>query len=232
MYHIHSYPSRNKLDEALANAIVDQLKEGIKLRGQASLAVSGGKTPLNLFNVLSQKQLDWSKITVTLVDERWVDDKQEASNAHLVKTHLIQNNAKNARFVGLKNNAKTPFDGEHDTEQVLRDQVSLPVDVLILGMGDDGHTASLFPHANNLKKGLDMHSGRLSIGMTPTDAPHDRITMTLPLIMSSRHIYLHIIGDQKKTVLDQALKSKDADIMPIRAILHQSSKPIEIYWAK
>jgi len=231
MYHFHDYSSINKLNEALTAAIIKQLEEAISLRGNASLAVSGGKTPIRLFTSLSQKLIDWAKITITLVDDRWVDENHEASNARLVKTHLLQNCAKKAHFVSIKNNADTPFEGEKNAEKLLRQQVLLPIDVLILGMGDDGHTASLFPHTENLASGLDMYSGRLLIGVTPPNAPYDRISMTLPLILSCRHIYLHIIGENKKQVLKKALQNND-NSMPIRAVLQQNHKLIEIYWAE
>lgn len=232
MYHFHNYSSIDKLNEALTTAIIEQLEEAISLRGSASLAVSGGKTPIRLFVTLNQKLIDWSKITITLVDDRWVDENHEASNARLVKTHLLQGCAKKAHFVSIKNDANTPFDGEKNAEKLLRERVPLPIDVLILGMGDDGHTASLFPHTENLASGLDMHSGRLLIGVTPPNTPYDRISMTLPLILSCRHIYLHIVGENKKQVLKKALQNNDNDSMPIRAILQQNQKLIEIYWAE
>lgn len=232
MYTLHTFSSKNELDVTLASAITKQLDEAIALRGKASLAVSGGKTPIHLFKQLSQSVIDWSKVTVTLVDDRWVDENDEASNTHLVKTYLLQNSAKAAHFVSLKTHSNTPFDAENDVEKLVQRRLSLPIDVLILGMGDDGHTASLFPYAAHLANGLDMHSDRLFIGIKPLEAPHERISMTLPLILSSRHLYLHIVGASKRQTLEKALQDDDIHAMPIRAVLLQQKTPVEIYWAE
>ncbi|WP_392566743.1 6-phosphogluconolactonase [Utexia brackfieldae] len=230
MYHLNEYHSTAELNHALAHDIITQLSQAIALRGKASLAVSGGRTPTELFKLLSQQTLDWDKVYITLVDDRWVDEHDEASNARLVKSHLLQNNASKAHFVGLKTAASSPFDGEKESELRLQQTIPLPFDALILGMGDDGHTASLFPHAANLANGLDMHSGRTLVGMTPLTAPLDRISLTLPTILASRQLYLHLVGENKKQVLSQASAGKDINDMPIRAVLHQDKTPLSIYW--
>lgn len=232
MYHLNEYDSTIQLNTALAQDIVTQLSQAITLRGQASLAVSGGKTPTELFKLLSQQTLDWDKVFITLVDDRWVDEHDEASNARLVKSYLLQNNAAKAHFTSLKTSAKTPFEGAQEAQAHLKQSIPLPFDVLILGMGDDGHTASLFPHAANLANGLDMQSGNTLVAMTPLTAPLDRITLTLPTILASRQLYLHLVGENKKQVLKQALSGHDIHDMPVRAVLHQDKTPLTIYWTK
>ncbi|MFQ1005780.1 6-phosphogluconolactonase [Gilliamella sp. CG22] len=230
MFTLNRYANSQVLNVELTARIVNDLKQAIEQKGHASIAVSGGKTPIPLFTLLSQQDLAWNRVYITLVDDRWVDDTDDASNEKLVMTYLLQNKAKLANFVGLKNSCDNPFDGAEVTEQLL-DKVPMPFDVLILGMGEDGHTASLFPGADNLKLGLDMHSNRKVIGMTPLTAPLDRITLTLPIILSSKNIYLHLVGESKINVLEQAEQGTDFNQMPIRAVIQQDNVNVIGFWA-
>ncbi|WP_392560538.1 6-phosphogluconolactonase [Orbus mooreae] len=229
MFTLNQYASSDELTQNMVKHIVAALNKGIAERGMASIAVSGGKTPIPLFKLLSQQELPWSKVYITLVDDRWVDDTDDASNEKLVLSYLLQNQAKLANFIGLKNSAATPFEGELEAQQKLA-EVPMPFDVVILGMGEDGHTASLFPHAKNLAAGLDMHSGKLVMDMTPLTAPLDRITLTLPAILNSQNIYLHLVGESKKVVLDKATQGKDITDMPIRAVLQQDKVKVIGFW--
>lgn len=229
MFTLKKYPNSQLLIEDLAAYIVKDLKQAIEKKGHASIAVSGGKTPIPLFKLLSQQDLDWHNVFITLVDDRWVDDTDDASNEKLVLTYLLQNKAKLANFVGLKNSCDNPFDGAEITDKILN-KIPMPLDVLILGMGEDGHTASLFPGAANLRAGLDMKSGRKVVGMTPLTAPLDRITLTLPTILDSQNIYLHLVGESKMQVLQQAEKGYDINQMPIRAILQQNKVNVIGFW--
>lgn len=229
MFTLKKYPNSQLLIEDLAAYIVKDLKQAIDKKGHASIAVSGGKTPIPLFKLLSQQDLDWHNVFITLVDDRWVDDTDDASNEKLVLTCLLQNKAKLANFVGLKNSCDNPFDGAEITDKILN-KIPMPLDVLILGMGEDGHTASLFPGAANLRAGLDMKSGRKVVGMTPLTAPLDRITLTLPTILDSQNIYLHLVGGSKMQVLQQAEKGDDINQMPIRAILQQNKVNVIGFW--
>ena len=133
---------------ALANQVAGLLRAAIKERGRASLVVSGGATPVPFFAALSAQALDWQQVTITLADERWVDPADPDSNEQLVRRHLLQNRAAAARFVGLKTGAITAVQGEKECGARLA-LVPRPFDALILGMGNDGHTASLFPQASN-----------------------------------------------------------------------------------
>lgn len=229
MFTLNKYPNSQLLIEDLTAHIVKDLQQAINNKGHASIAVSGGKTPIPLFKLLSQQDLDWHNVFITLVDDRWVDDTDDASNEKLVLTYLLQNKAKLANFVGLKNSCDNPFDGAKITDKILN-KIPMPFDVLILGMGEDGHTASLFPGAANLMAGLDMKSGRKVVGMTPLTAPLDRITLTLPTILDSQNIYLHLVGESKMQVLEQAEKGDDINQMPIRAILQQNKVNVIGFW--
>jgi len=198
---INNFTDRTSLVNELSDRIGSLLTAGITDNGQASLAVSGGSTPVELFEQLSGLDIPWQDVVITLVDERWVDPSDPDSNENLVRTHLLQNNAAAAKFRGMKNSAATASEGETACAEVLQ-KIHRPFDVLILGMGGDGHTASLFPGAVKLSQATDMHSGEICIGIAPVTAPHERMTLTLPEILASRQIFLHITGQDKRDVLE------------------------------
>jgi 6-phosphogluconolactonase len=224
------FENTSALDIALAGKVAAMLAADIESSGSGSLVVSGGRTPMGFFHLLSQQQLDWSAVTITLADERWVDNQHKDSNEKLVRENLLINEAHRANFIALKNSAADATDGEADLEYALASVG--PFTVVILGMGDDGHTASLFPGAEALALGLDMNSGRTAIAVTPTEAPHQRISMTLPRLLDSKQIIIHISGAGKQTVLQAAQAGEDIAELPIRAILNQQTAPLSIYWAK
>lgn len=228
MYQLHEYDTSTAMNTALATAIGTDLQNAINLQGKASLALSGGPVTIELFQILSNIQLPWDKVYITLVDERWVDKHHEDSNERLIHTHLLQNKAKSAHFISMTTDAENPYDGVEEISKRLLQHLPLPIDVLVLGMGDDGHTASLFPHAANLSKGLDMHSHKIVIDMKPLTAPHDRISLTLPVIVGSRNLYLQLSGAKQEKIFQQALDGNDTNDMPIRAVLQQRPE-LEIY---
>lgn len=227
----HNFPDRSNLTDKLAAAIANVLATGISDRGKASLAVSGGSTPVDLFHKLSAVDIAWKQVFITLVDERWVEAGDADSNEKLVRTHLLQNKAAAASFVGMKNGAATANAGEAECEEQLR-TVPLPFDVVILGMGGDGHTASFFPGAENLAAATDMHSNKMCIAITPLTAPHERMTLTLPAILNTKEIFLHITGTDKQKVLQTAEEDGPLEELPIRFILSQQSTPCSVYWAE
>ncbi len=222
--------NRQSLVAELTDQIAALLAAGIKANGKASLAVSGGSTPVALFEHLSRTGIPWQDVVITLVDERWVEPTGDDSNERLVQNHLLQNKAVAATFIGMKNAAPTAGAGEAECELRLQ-EVPLPFDVLILGMGGDGHTASLFPGADKLGAATDMGSGRTCMGLAPLTAPHERMSLTLPAILNSRQIFLHIVGRDKKHVLENANTNGPAEELPIRFILRQQTTPLSVYWA-
>ena len=224
------FENTSALDIALAEQTTAMLAADINASGSASLVVSGGRTPMGFFHLLSQQDLDWSAVTITLADERWVDNQHQDSNEKLVRENLLINNAVQANFVAAKNAATDAIDGEADLEQSLATIGRFTV--VILGMGDDGHTASLFPDAETLSLGLDLHSGRTAIAVTPPAAPHQRISMTLPRLLDAQQVVIHISGAGKQAVLQAAHEGDDIAELPIRAILNQQIAPLKIYWAK
>ncbi|MDA9840161.1 6-phosphogluconolactonase, partial [Porticoccaceae bacterium] len=178
----------------------------------------------------SQQLLDWSSVTVTLADERWVDADHQDSNEKLVRENLLINEAHQAQFISLKSAAENAVDAESECEQALASAGQFTV--VILGMGDDGHTASLFPGTEALALGLDMNSGRTAIAVTPTAAPHQRMSMTLPRLLNAGQVIIHISGSSKQDVLLAAQNGDNAAELPIRAILGQQVAPLSVYWAK
>lgn len=222
------YESADALNAEFASEIAAKLAEGIAARGRASLMVSGGRTPLPLFKALSNADIDWANVDISLVDERWVDESSDASNTRLVKENLLVEKASAARFIEMKSEEADAADAVVACEGRLA-AMSQPFDVLILGMGEDGHTASLFPCCAQLADGLAMNSGRVCIATQPTTAPHQRMSLTLPAIVASRNIYLHLTGDKKRQVLEDAVANATATEKPIVAVINAAQ--VTLKWA-
>ena len=222
-----TFENTESLNDEFAKKINSILTDAIAQEGRASIAVSGGRTPIKLFQTLSSMNISWSKVDVTLVDERWVSESHEASNTLLVKTHLLQNEAAAANFISLKTNDDNAFGSVDAVEQQIS-AIKQPFDVMILGMGEDGHTASLFPCSKELKDGLDMNSGRTCIAVQPTTAPHSRMSFTLPVIVSSKNIFLHLTGQNKLDVLDEAMANYSEVEKPINAVINRA--PVTLMW--
>jgi len=225
-----SFDHRQSLESGLCTHICDRLRRGIEQRGEAVLVVSGGRTPVALFQSLSQQPLDWSRVQITLADERWVPADHADANERMVRQHLLQNRAAAARFVSLLNSAVTPHEGQVDVEQRLQVLPEL-IDLGILGMGEDGHTASFFPHAEELAQALAPEPPAWCAAVTPPQAPWPRMTLTLPRLLASRELVLHLYGEFKLPVLQAALSEGTLEAMPVRALLRQSKTPVSIWWA-
>lgn len=228
--HEHRFPDRPALAAALAGEIKVDLEEAVAARGAASLVVSGGRTPVKLFEQLRNEKLDWSKVWVSLADERWVDTGTHASNERLVRETLLVGPAAAAHFVGLKNPAPTPEAGADWATRALT-RVPHPFDVVVLGMGEDGHTASLFPGSLALARGLDPAAAPACIAVNALVAPHARVSLNLAALLDSRRIVLHIEGDAKWHVYQRARMPGTTAELPVRAVLQQKEVPVDVYWA-
>jgi len=226
----HEFADQQTLCQKLSHRICAALQKAVAERGKASLVVSGGSTPVPLFAALSEIFIKWDRVFITLADERWVEVSDRDSNEASVREHLMKNQAEGAHFHGLKNSHVSAIDGESKCGKELA-SFPRPFDIVILGMGPDGHTASLFPRASRLSDALDMGSGRLCMAMTPVTAPHDRMTLTLPALLDSRQIYLHLSGKEKRAVYEKSLGGNSIEEMPIRAVLDQGKVPVDVYWA-
>lgn len=215
----HSFSDSNTLNEKLSSQLQLILSEAVHLRGHAYLVVSGGKTPVDLFQLLAKTPFLWEKVTILLADERCVSLQDEARNERMVKEYLIQDEAKNAQWLSLYDDK----DNSLARRQALEGQIAaLPTfDAVILGLGEDGHTASLFPCSEELSLALDDKAPALLV-INPKTAPHQRISLSKKRLLNSRAIFLHIIGDKKRDVLDRAKVSHDPLHLPICAFLTAS----------
>ncbi len=227
--HLHAFGGQDALAEALSRRIAGQLQEAVDEKGKASLIVSGGSTPKPLFEKLRRTEIAWEKVTIGLCDERWVDPSHEESNEKFVKTHLLQERASSATFVGMYNDTMAAQEAEHACSETIR-KTLYPFDVLILGMGNDAHTASLFPENPKLEKAFDPDNRELCIAIEPESAPHVRMSLTLAAILSARHLYLHFEGREKQAVYRKAVEGEDRYKMPIRSVLHQNITDVEVYF--
>ncbi len=228
--HLHRFDTNHELTRRLAGQISSDLKQAIREHGAATLAVSGGSTPKPLFERLSRGSLDWKRVAVTQVDERWVDEDHVDSNARLIRGHLLQNNAAAARFVSMKTSAESPFDAEAEVAEKLSDFAG-SIDVIVLGMGEDGHTASFFPGASTLVRALSLSGEDLCIAVEPPHAPHRRMTLSLPALLRARRLYLHITGNAKWQVLQRAISPGEVEELPIRSVVLAPAPTLQIFYA-
>ncbi|CCM74461.1 6-phosphogluconolactonase [Rhizobium mesoamericanum] len=227
---MHAFANGAELARNLADKVAASLSAAIDAQGAATLAVSGGSTPKLFFQELSARDLDWSKVTITLVDERFVPSDNPRSNHLLVADNLLQNKAKAANFLPLYQAAGSAEDAAK-LATVATASIGNPFDVAILGMGGDGHTASFFPGGSNLKLALDPMTPRGIITMEADGAGEPRLTFTFSSLQDAKLLVLHIEGESKKDVLTKAESAGDEAEMPIRAILRRATSPVEIYWA-
>lgn len=216
---------RDQLAEQLAEATAEALKQDLAQQERVLLVLSGGSTPVPFFQALAARDLPWSRIDVTLADERWVPESAEASNARLVREHLLVGPAAAANFISLVTGDETP---EQGVEAVTRriEALSWPASLVVLGMGGDGHTASLFPDSRELD--LALSTAEPVVAVRSPSQPQARITLSADRLHQARRHVLHITGGDKRSVLARALGGDDLRELPIRAFL---SCPLAVYWA-
>ena len=224
----HEFGSRAELAAALSALVAGALSDAIATRGTGLLAVSGGATPAAFFAELSKADIDWSKVVVTLVDERFVEPTSPRSNQGLVETTLLRGPASAARFVPLYHPAATVDDAAAQAHDAI-ENLPWPLDVAVLGMGADGHTASFFPDAIDLVTLIDPKSDHLVMPVHAASAGEPRLTLTMKQIIGAGLLVLHIEGAEKKALLDSALG--DGVRTPIRSVIDHAPVAVEIYWA-
>ena len=216
------------LAESFAHTVAANLRAAIDARGRALIGVSGGSTPRGFFKHLSNQDLDWNRVTITLCDDRWVAPASDRSNEHLLRETLLLNKAAKATFAPLYIDSPDP-EAALPRVQAHVAKLSLPFDVIVLGMGSDGHTASLFPDGDHLAEACNPDSNARVLPMRAPDAPEPRITLTLAALIDTRTLYLHIEGADKRAVFDEAMTSDDSSA-PIRKVLKASRVTPIVYW--
>ncbi len=224
------FADADSLARELAARVAGLLSQGLAARGRASLVVSGGRSPVKLFEQLRSQALDWGRVSIALADERWVDPAGPDSNEHLVRDVLLRDRAAAAGFLGLKNAAPTPDAGAVAAWETFA-RVPRPFDAVLLGMGDDGHTASLFPGSPNLPRALDTAAAAGCVGMLAPVPPQPRLSLNLSALLDARQVILSINGEAKWRRYEAALEAGPPQDMPVRGVLHQHHTPVEVCWS-
>ena len=224
MIAIETFASRDALADAAADALVAPLARG------GLVVVAGGSTPAPAYDRLSRRDLDWSAVTVTLTDERFVDPASDDSNGKMVRAQLLKDRAAAAAFLPLRQGGETPDDDANGAEAEL--SLLLPAAAVLLGMGADGHVASLFPGAPALAAGLDLDGERLCLGIAHGGlAPFvPRITLTARALTSTRLLILLISGDDKRALIER-IGADDTYAPPVATFLRQDRCPVRVLWA-
>lgn len=229
---IHFKSTQNAADSAeqLAQAVAQNLRDTLAKQERATLAVSGGKSPIAFFQALSQLDLDWARVNITLVDERLVPTNHADSNTGLVREYLLQNQAKAARWLPVVSDDADSGSLKNTDEAVafaLKNYVQ--PDVLILGMGGDGHTASIFPQAPQFANAVRADYPQPLLHTTPVTAPHERISMTLSAIEATQNVYLSIAGAEKLAIYRQA-EQHVTQQFPISYVLHSDKVNANVFY--
>lgn len=229
-HRFNNFASGAELAEALATKVATALADAVSARGEAAIAVSGGSTPKAFFKALSAKDIDWKKVVITLVDERFVPPESDRSNHALVSAVLLKDKAAAAKFLPLYHAIADPEDAAFAATTDAK-RLARPFDVVILGMGGDGHTASFFPGGDHLEQALNPRTPRGVITMRAEGAGEPRLTFTFSSLQDARLLVLHIEGDAKKPVIDEALAQGAAGPLPIARVIANASSDAEIFWA-
>ncbi len=226
---IQSFESRDAAFDAVAQSTITTLSASVASKGHASILFSGGRTPAPAYRQIASAEIDWSRVSIGLVDDRWVDEPDPASNGYLVRQTVIDAGAGAAKFVPMKTAHGSPFDAEIDLN-VAYQPFEAP-DVAILGMGPDGHTASWFPGSRGLSEAMSPETPKFVAGIDAKGCPvagelTDRITVTLPVLVRAKKVILLITGEEKLDVLKAS-----ANNLPIHQLFDARDNLIETVWA-
>ncbi len=231
---IDEYECREALIDGVTSLIERTIRTAITSRGHASIALSGGSTPVPIYKKLADIDLDWSKVQIVLVDDRWVDLDQPGSNEAMIRETLGANPDALPNIIGLKTSHAHPADGVAELEDRLA-ALHMPIDLTLMGMGGDAHTASWFPGAEGLEAALNPNNPHILCGIDAKDAPgaqpyRYRISMTLSAVMNSRHIGLLLTGDEKRRVFESAATASVYEA-PVKALLAAGPR-FTTFWAR
>ncbi|WBL34012.1 6-phosphogluconolactonase [Sinirhodobacter sp. HNIBRBA609] len=219
-----AYPDRDLLMLDLADQIAAELRRALEVHGRATLSVPGGTTPGPVFDILSGLDLDWGRVSVLLNDERWVDESSPRSNTRLLRERLLTGRAAAAQLVPLYAPAPQPEDKLAELAEGIAP--ALPITVLLLGMGADMHTASLFPGADRLAEALS-DTAPAVMALRAEAAGEPRITLTAPVLRDAMHIHILITGAEKRAALERAATLPEEEA-PVRCVLKNAT----VHWAE
>lgn len=226
------FADHDAMTEALVAEVAERLRLAVGEGRRASFVASGGVTPIALYDKLCRSDLDWAEVDVCPTDERWVAPTLDGSNEKLIRTRLLREAAAAAAFIPFKTDDAEPEAAEMRVHRAL-EAMARPFDVTLLGMGADGHVASLYPFAGGLAKALDADDPALARAIRPKNlaAMGARLSLSLKAILHSRMIVLLLRGAHKLGALREAQAGDDAMAMPVRAVLRQKTTPVQIFWA-
>jgi 6-phosphogluconolactonase len=207
----------------LAHALAGELRQALAMGGRASMAVPGGTTPGPIFDSLSAAELDWARVDVMLTDERWVPETSERSNTRLLRARLLQGPAAAARLVPLYAPAAAPEERLAELAEAVA--AVLPLSVVLLGMGADMHTASIFPGADQLHEAL--HGDAVLVPMRAPGAPEPRVTLSAKVLRGAIRRHVVISGTAKRAALEAAQRMTPEEA-PIAAVLRGAV----VHWAE
>ncbi|MDQ2703224.1 MAG: 6-phosphogluconolactonase [Pseudomonadota bacterium] len=227
---LHEFRNDDQWAWAGAVAVAAALRRDLGVHPRARLLVSGGSTPAPVFRALAQAPLDWERVDIALVDERWLLPEDPDSNAHLVREHLLQGHAAAARFESLTR----PGRGIEAAVADANLRASQPAGILLLGMGGDGHVASLFPRMRGLRDALDSPRPYVAVDATGCAGagPWPRRISLTPAGMAPAHTRLLLLrGDDKREVFQRALDGSDPLEMPVRIAFQVPGAQLQVYWS-
>lgn len=225
----HAHRDEDQWTWAIAVAVTSQLRRELELKPRARLLVSGGTTPAPVFRALSQAPLEWDRIDIALVDERWLRPDDPDSNAHLVREHLLRGHASAARFETLTRPGRSIEAAVADANLHARH----PPGIVLLGMGEDGHVASLFPQMRDLDAALHSDTPYVAVDASgcPGAGPWLRRISLTPAGLAPAHTRLLLLrGSNKRSVFERALEGDDPCEMPVRVAFNTAGAALQVHW--
>ena len=226
----HKFVSKEKLCEQLCCETIKSISVGLAERGKASMLLAGGSSPRPLYEAMSNQELNWKNVYFAPTDERWVEPTSPESNERLIRETLMQNKAARTNYISLKSASDDPKAGQFEVGERL-DQLPFPTDLVLLGMGEDGHIASLFPNLSDTMEAIDLNNENLCQAIHREENEVPRMTMTLNTLLNTKRIFLLFYGKKKLDVFNEA-KERQTNQLPVSYLLHQNKVPIRLYWAE